>query len=80
MKKYTRQNMIEKMQVRGFSDRTVEIYISHMRYLAKYFNKQPHTLNQEHIHAYQVYLVQQKKVSWSFFNQSVCAMRFFLIA
>jgi hypothetical protein len=75
---FTRKHMLEVMQIRGFSERTISIYITHIRNFAEYFNKPPHTLLPQHIHAYQVFLVQEKQVSWSFFNQAVCAMRFFL--
>lgn len=78
MKKYTRKEMREVMEIRGYSERTISSYISTISNLAGYFNKLPHTLQPEHIHAYQVFLVQEKKASWSSFNQAVCAMRFFL--
>ena len=78
VKHFTRREMREIMQIRGFSEITISTYINHVRNLAEYFNKPPHTLQPEHIHEYQVFLVQEKQVSWSFFNQTVCAMRFFL--
>lgn len=78
MKQYTRHEMREIMEIRGFSDVTISTYINHISNLAEYFNKPPHKLQPEHIQEYQVFLVQQKQVSWSFFNQAVCAMRFFL--
>ena len=78
MRKYTRNEMREELEIRGYSERTILIYTSHMLKFAEYFNKPPHTLQPEHIHEYQVYMVQQRQVSWTVFNQSVCAMRFFL--
>lgn len=78
MKDFTRKQMKEAMRIRGFSDNTVKIYISHMISLAEFFNKAPHTLTPDDIQRYQVFLVDEKKVAWSTFNQSVCAMRFFL--
>ena len=78
MKVFTRKHMKEAMRIRGFSENTVEIYIKQMIYLARYFNKAPHTLTPDDIQRYQVFLVDEKKVSWATFNQSVCAMRFFL--
>lgn len=78
MKKYTREEMKDIMQVRGYSHNTIKIYIDHLKNFAIYFNKPPHTVTPEHIHKYQVFLVQEKQVSWSFFNQAVCALRFFL--
>ena len=80
MKIYTRKEMREEMEIRGYSERSISVYTAHLIKLAEYFNKAPHTLEPEHIHAYQVYLVHQKKVSWTTFNQTVCAMRFFLTA
>ncbi len=78
MKQYTRKEMREVMEIRGLSKMTISVYINHISNLAGYFNRAPHTLQPEHIHTYQVFLVQEKQVSWSFFNQAVCAMRFFL--
>ena len=78
MKQYTRVKMREMMEIRGFSQNTIEIYINHVKNLAAYFNKPPHMLTPEHIHKYQVFLVQEKQVCWSTFNQAVCSMRFFL--
>ena len=78
VKHFTRREMREIMQIRGFSEVTISTYINHVRNLAEYFNKPPYTLQPEYIHEYQVFLVQEKQVSWSFFNQTVCAMRFFL--
>ena len=75
---YTRKEMQHELLVRGYSQSTVNTYIYHMKNIASYFNKPPHTLTPENIHQYQVYLVHEKQVSWSFFNQAVCALRFFL--
>ena len=66
------------MEIRGFSESTNSNYISHISKLGEYFNRPPHKLAPEHIHDYQVHLVQQKHMSWSSFNGAVCAMRFFL--
>jgi len=37
----------------------------------------PSKLGEGHIREYQRYLVEEKKSSWAFFNQSLCALRFF---
>ena len=79
MKQCTRKEMREIMEVRGFSSNTINRYIFHVRNLAEYFNKPPHKLTPEHIHKFQVFLVQEKQVAWSSFNIAVCAIRFFLI-
>ncbi len=71
-----RQRMIEDMQVRNLSTKTIAIYVDAVAKFAQYFHKSPELLGPEEIHAYQVYLVQQKKASWSAFNIAVCALRF----
>jgi len=78
MKRYTREKMKELMEIRGFSPCTIKMYIYHMINLAEYFNKPPHMLSPDQIQVFQAFLVQEKQVSWSFFNQAVCSMRFFL--
>ena len=50
MKQYTRKQMREIMEVRGFSENTISIYINHMKNLAEYFNKPPHKIAPEQIH------------------------------
>jgi site-specific recombinase XerD len=44
---------------------------------AKYFKRSPELLGPEEIRQYQVHLVNVRQVSWSTFNQAVCALRFF---
>lgn len=71
-----RQRMIQDMQIRNLSPRTIECYTYHVGCFAKHFGRSPELLGMEEVRAYQVYLVQQKKASWSSFNQAVCALRF----
>ncbi len=72
-----RQRLIEDLQVRNYSPRTVECYVRHVAAFARHFQASPEQLGPEQIRAYQVYLVQQKHASWSLFNQAACALRFF---
>jgi site-specific recombinase XerD len=71
-----RQRLIEDLQVRNYSPRTVESYVYHVAAFAKYFGRSPEHLGPKEIHKFQVYLAQEKKASWSTFNQTVCALRF----
>ena len=71
-----RQRLIEDMQVRNYSPRTVEAYVAAVAKLAKHFMKSPDELGGEELRAFQVHLL-QAKVSWSQFNQIVCGLRFF---
>ena len=71
-----RQRMIEDLQVRNYSPRTVECYVYHVACFAKHFGRSPEQLGPEEVHRYQVYLVNEKRASWCSFNQAVCALRF----
>jgi integrase/recombinase XerD len=71
-----RQRMIDDLSVRNRSVRTIECYVEHVARFARYFGRSPEQLGPEQIRQYLVYLVQERKVSWSSFNQAVCALRF----
>ena len=71
-----RQRMIADMQVRHLSDRTIRTYVDHIAKFAAFFHKSPELLGPDEIRRYQIYLVQEKQVGWSSFNQCVCALRF----
>jgi len=70
-----RQRMLEDMRIRNFAVRTLETYISQVSRFAKHFKRSPEKLGAEEIREYQLYLI-SRKVSWSLFNQAVCALRF----
>jgi integrase/recombinase XerD len=72
-----RQRMIDDLKVRNRSARTIQSYIAQVANFARHFGKSPELLGPEEIRQYQVYLVEERRVSWSYFNQAVCALRFF---
>jgi len=41
MQQYTRKDMREMMEIRGFSENTVNLYVTQIIKLAEYFNKPP---------------------------------------
>lgn len=71
-----RQRMIQELSVRNYSPRTIQTYLLHISHFARHFGKSPDLLGPEEIRLYQVYLIEEKKLSWSSFNQIVCALRF----
>jgi integrase/recombinase XerD len=71
-----RQRMTEDLRLRNRSPRTIKTYIACIAHFARHFHKSPELLGPEEIRQYQVYLVEQRRVSWSYFNQTVCALRF----
>ena len=71
-----RQRLIEDLQVRNYSPRTVEAYVAAVVKLAWHFKRSPDQLSSEDVRSFQVHLMTQK-ASWSQFNQIVAGLRFF---
>ena len=63
------QRMAEDMQLRNYSPSTINSYTYHVDKFCQHFGKQAEHLGPEEIRQYQLYLVQEKKASWSSFNQ-----------
>lgn len=70
-----RQRLIHDMQLRNYSPETIKGYVNMLSQFARYFQRSPALLTPEHARQYQLHLL-EKKVSWSTYNQSVCALRF----
>jgi len=70
-----RQRLIEDMQLRNLAPITIEKYVLYVANFAKFFGRSPERLFPEHVRQYQLHLL-SRKVSWSTFNQSLCALRF----
>src|SRR6187401_1478460 len=70
-----RQRFVDDLRVRNRSPRTIERYVALVARFAKHFGRSPEVLGPDEVRAYQVHLIGQK-VSWSLFNQTVCALRF----
>lgn len=72
-----REKMRKDMVIRGFSPKTQEVYLERMKNFVRFHGKSPELLGLNDINQYQIYLAEEKQVSWCYFNQSVCAIRFF---
>jgi len=72
-----RRRMIEELRLRNYSPNTITVYLRCVAQFAQHFRLSPDRLGPEHIRQYQLFLVQEKEVSWALFNQTVCALRFF---
>ena len=72
-----RQRMIEDLTIRNYSPRTIDIYVDRIAKFAQHFGQSPDRLGPAHIREFQVFLVETKQASWTQYNQSVCALRFF---
>ena len=72
-----RQRMLEELQRRNDSAGTIRLYLRHVAEFAQHFHRSPDQLGAEDIRRYQLFLIQEKKLAWSSYNQIVCALRFF---
>jgi integrase/recombinase XerD len=72
-----RQRMLEELQRRNYSPRTIHCYLRHVAEFAQHFHRSPDQLDAEHIREYQLFVIQQKKPAWSTYNVMVSALRFF---
>lgn len=72
-----RQRMLEELQRRNYSAGTIRLYLHHVAAFAQHFHRSPDQLGAEDIRRYQLFLIKEKKLAWSSYNQIVCALRFF---
>lgn len=71
-----RQRMLEDMRVRNLSPATQHAYIGRVVSFAEHFGTSPEKLGPEDVRAYQVHLVEERHLSFSYVIQTVCALRF----
>lgn len=69
--------MSDSLKVHGYSEKTQKAYLNHMKRFVQFHMTSPDQLDESDIYAYQVYLVNEKKVNWSTFNIAVSAIKFF---
>jgi integrase/recombinase XerD len=71
-----RQHLHDAMLVRGFALRTRQAYIEAVAKLARFYNASPDLLTPEQVEAWLLYLVRERKLSFSSVNQAASACRF----
>src|SRR5436305_1535727 len=71
-----RRRMIDDMQLRNLAPRTIKAYVSRVGTFARHFGRSPEALGPDDVRAYLLYLVQEKHVSWTVYNQTVAALKF----
>jgi integrase/recombinase XerD len=70
-----RQRFIDDLRLRNYARRTIDTYVSRVACFARHFGRSPELLGPNEVREFQLHLLQQR-VSWSSFNQAVCALRF----
>jgi integrase len=69
--------MIEAMQLRGFSPRTQESYLSAVEQLALYYHKSPDTITEDELRQYFLFLIADKQLAPNTTNLALNAIKFF---
>jgi len=72
-----RQRMLDDLQLRNFSPHTQSAYISAVARFARHFGVSPERLGPEEVRQYLLLMVHQRRVAWSTYNITLCALRFF---
>lgn len=70
------RRLAEDMMIRNLAASTIDAYTYHVRRFADFTGKPLDRASVEDVRTFQLYLIQDKKVAYSTFNQAVCALRF----
>ena len=73
-----RQRMIDDLQLRGYSDRTVEAYVRAMVQLARFYHVSPDQLTEEQIRQYLLHLTTVQKVARGTHTIALCGIKWLL--
>ncbi|MGA2688753.1 MAG: site-specific integrase [Candidatus Korobacteraceae bacterium] len=76
---HLRQQMLEELQRRNYSQSTVRSYIHAVEDLARFFHRSPERLGPEHIRQYQAYLFRERKLSPGTIEGRTAALRFLFV-
>lgn len=71
-----RKRMIEDLQIRGYSDRTVEAYVHAVSQMARFYGKSPERISEEEIRDYLLHLTNVKKVARGTHTIALCGLKF----
>src|SRR5215472_10390496 len=74
-----RKRMLEELQRRNYSPETIRLYLFAVKDFAGYFRKRPDRLGAEHLRQYQLYLLNERKLSVGSIIARTSALRFFFI-
>ena len=74
-----RQRFIEDMQLRGLAPTTQRSYVHYVAQLAEFYHCPPDRLDFEAIRQYELYLIQERKLSPESVNTFLSAVRFFYL-
>jgi integrase/recombinase XerD len=71
-----RRRMIQDMQLRNFAPGTLSVYVNCVARFARHFARSPELLGPDEVRTYLLHLIEQRRSSWSYYNQNLQALRF----
>jgi len=74
-----RQQMLEELQRRNYSQRTIANYLHTVEDFARFFGASPDQLGPQHVRRYQAHLLQQRKLAAGTVGIAVAALRFLFV-
>jgi integrase/recombinase XerD len=72
-----RKRMIEDLQLRGMSERTIEAYVRAVRQLAEHYSKSPERITEQELRDYFLYNKNVRKWSRTASTIALCGIKFF---
>ena len=72
-----RQRLIDALELRGRSPKTIELYVQWLIRLSRHCGKSPDSISEEECQQYLLHLIRDRKLTHSTVNQASCALRFF---
>ncbi|MCO8120137.1 site-specific integrase [Stieleria sp. TO1_6] len=70
------KRLAEDMLIRHLAEATIDAYTYHVRRFADFIEKPLESATVEDVRTFQLYLIRERKLAYSTFNQAVCALRF----
>src|SRR5215471_1423172 len=70
-----RQRMTEELRLRNSSEETIRSYIDSVERFARYYDQSPDQMNAEQVRSYLLYLLEERKLSWSAIHVNRAALR-----
>jgi len=72
-----RKELIDYLQLRGYSPRTIEAYVASVRQLSEYYGRPPDRLGEKEVTDYLLYLTNERKIARGSFSIAICAIKLF---
>jgi len=72
-----RRRMTEDLELRGYSERTVEAYVRAVAQLARFYGRSPDRLTEEQVRGYLLHLTRVLKVARGTHTIALCGIKFF---